>query len=88
VSGVLDKVPGMFTLSCPNGCGDLSVFLARRGRRQIAYTGCRTCWYTDWKGGSPATDISCADAFAVADPPVEYAVIDRVEGSDPYPQDG
>lgn len=74
----------MSTLTCPHGCGDLGVFIARRGRRHRIYTGCRTCGYSDWRGGAPMYDDACVDASEGVDPPVEYAIIDVVEGSDPY----
>ncbi len=71
------------TLVCPNGCGDLSVFISRRGRRQRPYTGCRSCGYADYRGGSPALDEACATVEPV-NPPVEYERIDHVIGDDPY----
>lgn len=83
MSGAQDMVPGMSTLICPYGCGSLSVFIARRGRRQRPYLGCR-CGYSEWRGGNPATDMCCADAMEGVDPPVEYERIDAVVDSDPY----
>ena len=74
----------MSTLTCPQGCGDLSVFIARRGRRQRPYIGCRTCGYAEWRGGNPQTDACCADSIPGIDPPVEYDTIDAVVDSEPY----
>lgn len=84
MSGVDGTVRSMSTLTCPNGCGDLGVFIARRGRRQRPYIGCRTCGFTEWRGGAPQYDTSCADAVDGADPPVEYDQVDAVVDSDPY----
>lgn len=84
MSEVPPTVSTMSTLTCPHGCGDLGVFIARRGRRQRPYLGCRACGYAEWRGGAPQYDTACADAMDGVDPPVEYQVIDAVEGSDPY----
>lgn len=67
---------------CPTGCGALSVFIARRGRRQRPYVGCRACGVADWAGGNTATDVCCADAMPGEDPPFIPDVIDRVIGDD------
>lgn len=75
---------GMSSLTCPHGCGNLGVFIARRGRRQRPYIGCRTCGYSEWKGGNTQTDVCCADSIPGIDPPVDYETIDSVAGSDPY----
>jgi hypothetical protein len=56
-------VGGVDGLSCPLGCGILGVFVARRGKRQRPYLGCRVCGFAEWRGGWPATDESCADSF-------------------------
>lgn len=79
-----DTVAGMSTLTCPHGCGALGVFIARRGRRQRPYLGCRSCGYAEWRGGAPHTDEACIDGIEGVDPPVDYERIDVVEGSDPY----
>ncbi|MDF2993587.1 MAG: hypothetical protein K0S37_4101 [Microbacterium sp.] len=50
-------------LYCPVGDGPLGVFIARRGRRQRPYLGCRVCGYSEWTGGWPATDECCADSM-------------------------
>jgi len=84
VSGVAVTVVGMSTLICPHGCGDLSVFIARRGRRQRPYIGCRHCGYSEWRGGNPATDMCCADSIPTEHPQPEPETIDVVEGMDPY----
>ena len=84
MSEVGATVDAMSTLTCPHGCGDLGVFIARRGRRHRPYLGCRTCGYAEWRGGAPAVDEACADGIEGVDPPVEYVHIDVVEGSDPY----
>lgn len=79
-----DTVCGMASLVCPHGCGDLSVFIARRGRRQRPYLGCRECGYSEWRGGNPATDMCCADSMPAENPPFVPDRIDSVEGMDPY----
>ena len=71
------------SLICPKGCGDLDVFIARRGRRQRPYLGCITCGWAEWRGGMPFHDDRCG-SDAGEDPPVDREVIDVVEGSDPY----
>lgn len=84
MSAATVSLSSMSTLTCPHGCGPLGVFLARRGRRQRPYLGCKSCGFTEWRGGAPLYDMACADGMDGVDPPVEYDRIDVVDGSDPY----
>lgn len=68
----------MSTLTCPQGCGPLGVFIARRGQRQRPYIGCRSCGYAEWRGGNPAMDIACADAIPGPDEVRDAEVIYRL----------
>lgn len=58
----------MNALDCPAGCGVLTVFLSRRGRRARPYTACRECGWADWGGANIIMDI-WAGAAALAQTP-------------------
>lgn len=85
-------VDRMSSLHCPQGCGPLTVYISRRGRRYRPYLACRDCLWADFPGADLIMDI-WAGAMANAPTPSRLEptdslrgdnLIDSVVNSDPY----